>query len=173
MDSHVLLISQIFIIYSTNAYLLLSSQSEHSHLPAGAAVRPTHSKWNHSIGQATLSHAIISPYFPSWHQQYTSCLSLDVAALFDFALEVRIPLEHLLFAWAFLTPSARRYQKSTRSNTRLKNKLTRWAHYRNIFQWKNEYSYLKQQIKNAHWLGLHSCNGNENKCQKTEGQRSK
>ena len=107
MDSHVLLISQIFISYSTNAYLLLSSQSGHSHLPAGAAVRPRHSKWNHSIGQATLSHAIISPYSPSWHQQYTSFLSLDFAALFDFALEVRIPLEHRLFAWAFLTPSAR------------------------------------------------------------------
>ena len=88
--------------------MLLSSQSGHSHLPAGAAVRPRHSKWNHSIGQATLSHAIISPYSPSWHQQYTSSLSLDFAALFDFALEVRIPLEHRLFAWAFLTPSARR-----------------------------------------------------------------
>ena len=34
------------------------------------------------------------------------------------------------------------------------------------FNEKNKYSYLKQQIKNAHWVGLHSCNGNENKCQK-------
>lgn len=57
-----------------SAYLFfLRNSSEHlgqNHLPLGLVVRPTHAKWNHSMGQSSLSQPIISPYDTWWHRQY-------------------------------------------------------------------------------------------------------
>ena len=42
--------------------------SRQYHLPLGlfSVVKPTHSKWNHSMAQSSLSHAIISPKETRW-----------------------------------------------------------------------------------------------------------
>jgi len=45
-------------------------QGGHIHVPTGSLFRPTQPQWNHSYGQASLSHATMSPKLTLWQVQY-------------------------------------------------------------------------------------------------------
>mmetsp|Transcript_978 Transcript_978/g.2776 ORF Transcript_978/g.2776 Transcript_978/m.2776 type:complete len:208 (+) Transcript_978:77-700(+) len=58
------------------SYLIFkrTRQGGQYHFPSGCSVRPTHSKWNHSMGQSSESQPTMSPNDTRLHRQYTGSL---------------------------------------------------------------------------------------------------